>query len=1009
MLKRTSLKPIILIGVGIGLLLELVSALTVEILWYQELSYLSSFIKRLISEFALFWLTAGSSFFFLSHNLKRAEGLQWHFIPEPAAKPQRRRRKLRANSGINPQSRSLKFSLLLGWLLGFCLLISLMLIYYTQVAIEAWTPDFTLPKVTPPLPHPFNFGTIPALLPFLTQHIWVLAMISGVFIGVTALVLTHHRFWLWIFALIQSIVFGTVMAGNWTSVLTYWHAPSFGAADPQFSHDISFYVFKLPVWKLLDFWIGGMVLYGLIAVGLTYLLSADSLAQGKFPGFSQAQLRHLYWLGGLMMIVVSLRHWFARYQLLFASDGVVYGAGYTNVYAQLPLETLLSLMAIAIALWLIIKSLKGAGRTILSDYYKGQKRPKLPFSSLPFYLYFGTVILSWVAAFIVQNFIVQPNELARERPYIQRSIALTRAAFNLDTIQAQTLEGGAPLTAQDIERNGTIINNIRVWDARPLLQANRQLQQIRPYFKFPDADYDRYSLKEIAQNDVPDNTPDNAPNDANNSPDTFKQQVLIAARELDFSQVPAPAQTWLNQHLIFTHGFGFTLSPVNLADSAGLPVYFVKNIGTDASDSALQTANPSIQASIPVENTRIYFGELTNTYIMTHTKVKEFDFPSGQDNAYNTYEGTGGIPMGNPFKRLLFATFLKDWQMLFTQNFTADTRLLIRRDINIRIRKLAPFLRFDRNPYLVAAHLPQTAPNRAQSSLFWIIDAYTTSDRYPYSNPGDRNFNYIRNSVKIVIDALNGDVSFYVVDGQDPIIRAWQQVFPKMFRPLAQMPAILRKHIRYPEDLFNTQSERLLTFHMLDPQVFYNREDQWRIPQEIYGSESQSVAPYYLLLKIAGGQDEFSLVHFYTPIGRNNLIAGLFALSDGKNYGKLVMYQLPKQRVIYGPEQIEALINQDPIISQQISLWNREGSKAVQGNLLIIPIEQSLLYVEPIYLEAVQNGLPTLVRVVVVYENQIVMARTLQESIQAIFKPKSVPSAIIRPFDAINDLPPPKS
>lgn len=260
-----------------------------------------------------------------------------------------------------------------------------------------------------------------------------------------------------------------------------------------------------------------------------------------------------------------------------------------------------------------------------------------------------------------------------------------------------------------------------------------------------------------------------------------------------------------------------------------------------------------------------------------------------------------------------------------------------------------------------------------------------------------------------MIDALNGEVRFYVVDAQDPIIRAWQQVFPQMFRPLAEMPAILQRHIRYPEDLFNTQSERLLTFHMLDPQVFYNREDQWRIPQEIYGSESQPVAPYYLLLKIAGSQDEFSLVHFYTPIGRNNLIAGLFALSDGKNYGKLIMYQLPKQRVIYGPEQIEALINQDPIISQQISLWNREGSKAVQGNLLIIPIEQSLLYVEPIYLEATENSLPTLVRVVVVYENQIVMARTLQESIQAIFNPKAVPSAIVRPVDAINDLPAPKN
>jgi hypothetical protein len=346
--------------------------------------------------------------------------------------------------------------------------------------------------------------------------------------------------------------------------------------------------------------------------------------------------------------------------------------------------------------------------------------------------------------------------------------------------------------------------------------------------------------------------------------------------------------------------------------------------------------------------------------------------------------------------------------MLFTRDFTPETRILFRRNINLRIRKLAPFLRFDNNPYLVAARVPQNTPNRAQSPLFWIVDAYTTSDRYPYSNPGDRNFNYIRNSVKIVIDALNGDVSFYVVDATDPIIQAWQQVFPAMFRPLEAMPEVLRSHIRYPEDLFATQSERLLTFHMTDPQVFYNREDLWRIPQEIYGTESQAVAPYYLLLKVLGIPDEFSLVHFYTPIGRNNLIAGMFALSDGKNYGKLVMYQLPKQRIVFGPEQIEALINQDPIISQQVSLWNREGSQVVQGNLLIIPIEQSLLYVEPLYLEATENSLPTLVRVVVVYENQIVMARTLQDSIQAIFNPTiAPPTAIVRPLEALENTPTP--
>jgi uncharacterized membrane protein (UPF0182 family) len=868
-----------------------------------------------------------------------------------------------------------------------------MLLYYARVAVEAWTPDFSLPKITPPLPSPFNLSALPSLLlPLILNQSWQLIPI-----GLVALLLLFNPLrWLRIFAAIQSLIFGLTIAGNWTQVLTYFYAQPFQIADPQFGRDISFYVFKLPIWKLLDFWIGGLILYGLIGTSLIYLLSGDSLSQGKFPGFSRAQLRHLYGLGGMLMAVLSFRHWLARFHLLFSTDGVVYGAAYTDVRVKLPFETVLAAMSIAIALWLIFKSLTGTGKTALAENYKAKKRPQIPFSPIPFYFYGATAILMAIAAFAVQNLVVQPNELARERPFLQRSIALTRKAFSLDTIQAKTLAGTRSLTAEDIERNDITINNIRVWDARPLLQANRQLQQLRPYYKFPDADYDRYRLK---KNDT---------SVSGGKPETFRQQVLIAARELDFDQVPAQAQTWVNKHLTYTHGFGFTLSPVNLADESGLPVYFVKNIGTDESDSALDTANDAIQASIPVENTRIYFGELTDTYIMTHTKVKEFDYPSGQDNAYNTYEGSGGILLGNPLRRLLFSSFLKDWQMLFTRDFTPETRILFRRNINLRIRKLAPFLRFDNNPYLVAARPPQTDPDRAQSSLFWIVDAYTTSDRYPYSEPGDRNFNYIRNSVKIVIDALNGDVSFYVVDGSDPIVRAWQKIFPEMFRPLEAMPDVLRTHIRYPEDLFDTQSERLLTFHMTDPQVFYNREDLWRIPQEIYGTESQPVAPYYLLLKILASPDEFSLSHFYTPIGRNNLTAGLFALSDGKNYGKLVMYQLPKQRIVFGPEQIEALINQDPIISQQISLWNREGSKVIQGNLLIIPIEQSLLYVEPLYLEATENSLPTLIRVVVVYENQIVMARTLQESIQAIFNPSvAPPAAIVRPLEVLDELPPP--
>jgi uncharacterized membrane protein (UPF0182 family) len=550
------------------------------------------------------------------------------------------------------------------------------------------------------------------------------------------------------------------------------------------------------------------------------------------------------------------------------------------------------------------------------------------------------------------------------------------------SIESKTFDPEGTLTADDIAKNRLTIDNIRLWDKRTLLETNRQLQQIRLYYRFPDADIDRYTIE--GEKD-------------RSAIAAKRQQVIIAARELDYRSVPEQAQTWLNEHLVYTHGYGFTLSPVNRVARGGLPYYFVKDIGVNGEQGALNVSDDAIAASIPTENPRIYYGEISNTYVMTNTKVKEFDSPSGQDNIYNIYDGTGGINIGSPWRRWLFAAYLKDWQMLFTQNFTPQTRLLFRRDINRRIREIAPFLSYDRDPYLVVADTEQEARSPSKNYLYWIVDAYTTSDRYPYSDPGNNSYNYIRNSVKVVIDAYNGDVNFYVADATDPIVQTWQQIFPGLFQPLSAMPVNLRRHMRYPQDLLNVQSERLLTYHMTDAQVFYNREDQWQIPQEIYDAKPQPVLPYYLIMALpTATNEEFILVHAYTPQGRNNLIALLFARSDGSEYGKLLLYQLPKQKLIYGSEQIEALINQDPVISQQISLWNRQGSRVIQGNLLAIPVEESLLYVEPLYLKAEQNSLPTLARAIVVYNNQIIMAPTLQEALQAIFEPKNSSSTIIR-------------
>ncbi|WP_267382875.1 UPF0182 family protein [Cyanobacterium sp. uoEpiScrs1] len=974
---------------GLWLVFELLSHLVVESLWFKEVGYLHPFLKRLLWQFGLFSGTTGVSLWFLLNNLYKAQYYQWHAIPTEFLNLQKRRYKENRSDQTQknyqtlfPESPSFGLSLLLTLVFFLGTMMGLMLLYYSQVAYDIWTPDLTLPNITPSLPLPFYFNSIPKLFSQIFQHLWKAVAIGGLIL----LILLKKKFYLKTMSIIFSIIFGLVISGNWTRIIQYFNSTPFSTVDPQFGRDISFYVFKLQFWKLLNFWLGGLFLYGFATVSLTYLLSAKSLSQGRFPGFSRHQLRHLYLLGGLTCLIAGLRHWLNRYELLYSPRGVVYGASYTDVHVSLPVDTTLCILVTMIAVWLLFKALTGRRNLIFTQLFRNKNRPYFPFYTLPFILYLVIFILGLFATAVVQSFVVQPNELGRERPYIERSIALTRAAFNLDKIKIETLDATGSLTDEDLQDNRLTIKNIRLWDARPLLQTNRQLQQIRLYYKFPDADIDRYRIP--IDNECL-------------SPNVAKQQVLIAARELDYNEVPKQAKTWVNKHLIYTHGYGFTLSLVNQVDQGGLPFYLVQDIETNSNAGELQTSNANICNSIPINNPRIYFGELTDTYIMTNTEVQELDYPSGQDNAYNIYDGQGGISISSAVRRLLFAEYLKDWQMLFTKNFTPQTRLLFHRDINRRIRKIAPFLHFDNDSYLVSAKLDKSNSNRliSPSTLYWIIDAYTTSSGYPYSDPGKYNFNYIRNSVKIVIDAYNGNVQFYVVDPSDPLIQTWQRIFPDLFKPLAEMPTALKAHIRYPKDLFNTQSERLLTYHMTDAQVFYNREDQWRIPQEIYGEKQQPIEPYYLLMRVTGKSQEFILINFFTPTSRNNLIAGLFAQSDGQNYGKLNLIQLPKQRVIYGPEQIEALINQDPVISQQISLWNRQGSRVIQGNLLVIPFfaEQSLLYVEPLYLEAEQNSLPTLARVIVIYENKIVMAQNLDKALQSIFEPsQSTPETIIR-------------
>jgi uncharacterized protein len=969
MLWKRNFRPIILL-LALWLGIELICRIGGEIFWYEEVNYLSVYLIRLFAKSAIAVIVFAISISYLLINLSLAQQLKYPYLSTKEriqlSKRQWEKYPQRKTSHV---FKPIRLSWLLPLVLSLALLIGLLLFHYGQIVYSYWDDTSELAHVTSLIPTRFRLETIWQLGNQLVARQWYLLAVAG---GAIA-ILIYPNFWLRAIALILSLLISAILFEHWDKVLPYFHPTSFNASEAVFNKDISFYIFTLPIWELLELWLTGLTLYAFVAVGLAYLLSGDSLSQGSFPGFSREQSRHLCGLGGCLMLAVAFSFWLSRYELLYSTQGASYGASYTEANVQLPANTLLSFLALGIAIVLL-------GSAIFA--WRSNFSRRLLFYGSGFYLIL-IVGIGVILPTAVQYLVVQPNELEREQPYISRTIALTRQAFALENIDAQDFDPQGQLTQADLRANELTVRNIRLWDDRPLLETNRQLQQIRLYYRFPDADIDRYT---IARNGE-------APRNENE-----QRQVLIAARELDYSAVPQQAKTWVNRHLIYTHGYGFTLSPVNTVASGGLPEYFIRDIGV-GEEGALTVASEAIRDSIAIENPRIYYGEITNTYVMTPTSVKELDYPSGSENVYYTYRGQGGINIAPLWRRLLFAKYLNDWRTIFTPEFTPETKVLFRRNINQRIRAIAPFLRYDSDPYLVAADTQEPA-SKPPSSLYWIIDAYTTSDRYPYSDPASEGINYIRNSVKVVVDAYHGSVDFYVADKSDPIVNTWSAIFPNLFKPLDAMPESLRRHIRYPVDFFKIQSEQLMTYHMTDPQVFYNREDQWQIPNEVYGDKPQLVEPYYLITSLPKVPfEEFLLLLPYTPRQRTNLIAWLAARSDGENYGKLLLYIFPKQRLVYGPEQIEARINQDPVISQQITLWNRQGSRVIQGNLLVIPIERSLLYVEPLYLEATQNSLPTLVRVIVAYENRIVMTQTLEQSLQAIFEEEETPAPIVRPVE----------
>jgi uncharacterized membrane protein (UPF0182 family) len=638
---------------------------------------------------------------------------------------------------------------------------------------------------------------------------------------------------------------------------------------------------------------------------------------------------------GLFFAVKAWSYGLDRFLLLYGDNGVVVGAGYTDIHVALPVLWVMIGLACTAALvsWANVR---------LQTY-------KLPLAAAVLVLG-SSFVLALVFPALFQRFYVKPNELQLEAPYLQRNIALTQEAYNLRQVTVKPLPAEQGLTFQSLQDNRATIDNIRLWDWQPLMDTYAQLQEIRTYYKFLDVDIDRYTL------------------------DGSYQQVMLSARELAPELLPPNAQTWVNLHVLFTHGNGVVMSPVTRKSPEGLPIFYLQDIP------------PAASGGPAVREPRLYFGQGADSYVIVKGDVPEFDYPKGNDNVYAAYDGADGVAVGGIARRSLFAWYFNDPNILLSRYITDESRILFRRNIQERLRTIAPFLRLDHDPYAIIS----------EGRLFWMQDAYTTSRWFPYAQAlPDGGINYIRNSVKVVIDAYNGTVDLYLADPSDPVAETYRRIFPALFKPFDSMPPDLQRHVRYPEDLFLIQAQTYRAYHMNAPEVFYNREDLWQFPRQPTGANGARMDPYYIIMRLPGeARAEFFLMLPMAPSQRENMIAWLAARCDPPDYGKLIVYEFPKDKLVYGPFQIEARINQNTEISQQISLWNQMGSRVIRGNLLAIPIENSLLYVSPLYLRAETGQLPELKRVIAAYGDRVVMEETLAGALAALFKESAPPSRL---------------
>ena len=709
-----------------------------------------------------------------------------------------------------------------------------------------------------------------------------------------------------------------IVSGQWLVVLQFFNATAFGTTDPILGRDAGFYVFTLPFLDFLRYTGLGLGVLSFIGSIGGYVATGQIAFSPKGLSVGPKSRQHLSMLIAVIFVVLAAGAYLDIPRTLTTPAGIVHGVSYADQAVRLPALYILTIVAavgaLAAAYGALFSTIWPVGAAIAG--------------------YLIVSVAGGGAASLLQQFVVTPDEQSREAPFLVHNIAATRFAFNLDNIDERQVSGDAELTMSDIENNAETINNVRLWDQQPLLDTFGQIQEIRTYYEFASVDNDRYIV------------------------DGEYRQTMLSSRELNSASLPN--RSWINEHLQYTHGFGVAMGPVNEVTQEGLPVLFLRDLP------------PQSETDLSVDQPSIYFGELSNDYVVVNTATDEFHYPEGDDNVSTRYDGAGGIKVGNLIRRLLFSLRFRSYEIFVSSQVSSESRIIFHRNISDRVATIAPFLQYDSDPYLVIS----------DGRLFWIRDAYTVTGNYPYASPAGTNLNYIRNSVKLVIDAYNGTTTFYLADPDDPIAITLGKIFPGFLKPLESMSQDLQSHLRYPEGIFTLQTAMYSTYHMTNPSVFYNREDQWEVPVV----DGEQLEPYYTIMRLPGEEKaEFIQMLPFTPRGRNNLAAWMVARSDGANYGEMMVFQFPKQKLIFGPSQVAARINQDQEISPQLTLWNQQGSEVIQGTLLVIPIEEALLYVRPLYLRASGGRIPELKQVVVAYQNQIVMEANLDLALKRLF------------------------